>query len=54
MMEFIDNIAFVCLIVAVIGFVFLTMVGIFEFINYLSKGKFKNAVAHFFEEESDE
>ena len=54
MMEFIDHMAFVCLTGAAIGFVFLIMAGIFELIDYLSKGRFKDAIVNFFEEESDE
>lgn len=53
-MEFIDYMVFVCLTGAAIGFVFLIMVGIFELIDYLTKGKFKDAIVNFFEEESDE
>lgn len=53
MMEFIDHMAFVCLTGAAIGFVFLIMAGIFELIDYLTKGKFKDAIVNFFEEESD-
>lgn len=54
MMEFIDHMAFVCLIGAAIGFAFLIMAGIFELIDYLTKGKFKDVIVNFFEEESDE
>lgn len=53
-MEFIDYMVLVCLTVAAIGFVFLIMVGIFELIDYLTKGKFKDAIVNFFEEESSE
>lgn len=54
MMEFLDSITFVCLTGAVIGFTFLIMIGIFELIDYLSKGRFKDALVKFFKEESDE
>lgn len=54
MMEFIDHMAFVCLTGAAIGFAFLIMAGIFELIDCLTKGKFKDAIVNFFEEESDE
>lgn len=54
MMEFLDSMTFVCLTGAVIGFAFLIMIGIFELIDYLTKGKFKDAIVNFFEEESDE
>lgn len=54
MMEFIDHMAFVGLTGAAIGFAFLIMAGIFELIDYLTKGKFKDAIVNFFEEESDE
>lgn len=54
MMEFIDHMAFVCLTGAAIGFAFLILVGILETIDYLSKGKFKDAIVNFFKEESGE
>lgn len=54
MMEFLDHMAFVCLVGATIGFSFLIMAGVFELIDYLSKGKFKDTLINLFEEESDE
>lgn len=54
MTEFIDHMAFVCLAGAAIGFAFLIAAGIFEFIDYLSKGKFKDTIVNFFKEESGE
>lgn len=54
MIEFIDHMAFVCLTGAAIGFAFLIMAGIFELIDYFTKGKFKDAIVNFFEEKSDE
>lgn len=54
MMEFLDYMALVCLSLVVLGFAFLIMAGIFELVNYLSKGRFKDALVNFFEEESDE
>lgn len=52
-MEFIDYITLICLTMAAIGFAFLVTVGIFELINYLSKGKFKNAIVNFFKEDDE-
>ena len=54
MMDFIDHMAFVCFAGAAIGFVFLMFGGIFELIDYLTKGKFKDSIVNFFSEESDE
>lgn len=53
-MDFLDHMTFVCFAGALIGFIFLIVGGIFEFINYLTKGKFKTAIVNFFSEESDE
>ncbi len=53
-MDFLDHMAFVCLVGAIIGFIFLIMGEIFELINYLTKDKFKNFIANFFSEESGE
>ena len=54
MMEFLDYMALVCLSWAVMGFAFLIMAGIFELVDYLSKGRSKDALVNFFEEEIDE
>lgn len=54
MMDFIDHMMFVCFSGAAIGFIFLIIGGIFELIDYLTKGKFKNSIVNFFSEESDE
>lgn len=49
-MDFIDHMAFVCFAGTAIGFLFLIIGGIFELINYLSKGKFENWIVNFFSE----
>lgn len=54
MMDFLDHMAFVCFAGAAIGFLFLIMGGIFELIDYPSKGRFKDSIVNFFSEESDE
>lgn len=50
MTEFLDHMMFVCFAGAAIGLIFLIMGGIFELIDYLSKGKFKESIISFFEE----
>lgn len=54
MMDFLDHMAFACLSGAAISFVFLIMGGIFELIDYLTKGRFKDAIANFFLKEGGE
>lgn len=54
MMDFLDHMAFVCLVGAIIGFTFLIIGGIFKLIDYLTKGKFSDSIVNFFSEESDE
>lgn len=53
MMEVLDCFAFTCLAGAAIGFIFLVLGGIFELIDYLTEGRFKNCIVNFFLEESD-
>lgn len=52
-MEFLDYVIFVCFAGAAMGLVFLAAEGLFELINYLTKGKLKDYIVNFFEE-SDE
>lgn len=53
-MELVNSVTLVCIAGAIIGIIFLTIGSIFELINYLSKGKLKNSIVHFFEEENSE
>lgn len=50
MTEFLDHMMFVCLAGAAIGLVFLIMGGIFELIEFLSKGKFSTWLINLFQE----
>ena len=50
MMDFIDHMTFVCLSGAAIGFIFLLIGGVFELINFLSKGKFSTWIINLFKE----
>lgn len=55
MIEFLDCIAFVALLGTAIGILFIIMWGIFELINFLTKGKLIDLILKSFpEEESDE
>lgn len=49
-MDFIDHMMFVCLSGAVIGLIFLIMGGIFELIEFLSKGSFSAWIVNLFKE----
>lgn len=50
MMDFLDHMILVFLSGVVIGLISLIIGGISEFIDYLSKGKFKDAIVNFFKE----
>lgn len=50
MEEFLDHVMFVCFTGAEVGLIFLIMGGLFELINYLSKGKFYNWIVNLFKE----
>lgn len=50
MTEFLDHMMFVCFAGAAIGLVFLIMGGIFELIEFLSKGKFSTWLINLFQE----
>lgn len=54
MMDFVDHMMFVCFAGAAISFIFLVIGGIFEAIDYFTKGKFSDSIVNFFSEESDE
>lgn len=49
-MDFIDHMMFVCLSGAVIGLIFLVMGGIFELIEFLSKGRLPTWIVNLFKE----
>lgn len=53
-MDFLDYMTFVCFAGALIGFTLLIIGGIFELVDYLTKGTFKTAIVNFFSKESDE
>lgn len=50
MTEFLDHMMFVCFAGAAIGLIFLIMGGIFELIEFLSKGRFSTWVVNLFKE----
>ena len=54
MMDILYYMASACLVGGCVGFIFLIVVGIFELINFLTKGKFETAIVNFFSEENYE
>ena len=50
MTDFVDHMVFVCFARAAISCTLLIMGGLFELINYLTKGKFQNWIVNLFSE----
>lgn len=51
MTDFLEHMAFVCFAGAAIGICFMIVAGIFNLIDYLTKGKFSDMLLNFFDGE---